>query len=43
MYTIVQETAEVMAARSDWGPLYDSAALAKNQVPISSATYFEVN
>lgn len=37
-----QDAAELLAAKSDWGPLYDSAVLNKNQVPVASATYFEV-
>ena len=40
--TCLQETAEVIAAKSDWGPMYDSIALGKNQVPVASATYYEV-
>ena len=40
--TCLQETAEVIAAKSDWGALYDSTALGKNQVPVASATYYEV-
>ncbi len=40
--TFLQETAEGIAAKSDWGALYDSAALGKNQVPVASATYYEV-
>ena len=38
----VQDAAELLAAKADWGPLYDSAVLGKNQVPVASATYFEV-
>lgn len=38
----LQETAEVIAAKSDWGAMYDSTALGKNQVPVASATYYEV-
>ncbi|KAA6418622.1 MAG: peptidase family [Trebouxia sp. A1-2] len=37
----LQETAEVIAAKSDWGAMYDSTALGKNQVPVASATYYE--
>ena len=37
-----QDAAELLAAKADWGPLYDSAVLHKNQVPVASATYFEV-
>ncbi len=40
--TCLQETAEVVAAKSDWGAMYDSTALGKNQVPVASATYYEV-
>lgn len=37
-----QDAAELLAAKADWGPLYDSAVLSQNQVPVASATYFEV-
>ena len=42
LFQTLQGTAEVIAAKTDWEPLYDSAALSKNQVPVASATYFEV-
>ena len=32
----------MIASKDDWGPLYNSTALGKNQVPVASATYFEV-
>lgn len=38
----LQDAAELLAAKADWGPLYDIAVLRKNQVPVASATYFEV-
>lgn len=37
----LQDTAEVIASKSDWGRLYDAVALGKNQVPVASATYYE--
>ncbi|MDQ4489605.1 alpha/beta fold hydrolase [Sinomonas sp. ASV486] len=33
------ETAEILAQKSDWGPLYDSARLAANTVPAAAAVY----
>ena len=38
----LQETADLVASNSDWGPLYNSGVLAKTTVPVASATYFEV-
>lgn len=35
----LKETAELLAARTDWGPLYDAAALARNTVPVAAAVY----
>eukprot|EP00884_Botryococcus_braunii_P015152 jgi/Botrbrau1/23638/Bobra.55_2s0025.1 len=35
------ETAELLAAKTDWEPLYDLDVLATNTVPIASATYYE--
>ncbi|MBB5353539.1 pimeloyl-ACP methyl ester carboxylesterase [Haloferula luteola] len=33
--------AEILAARSDWGPLYDRKQLASNKVPTAAISYFE--
>jgi pimeloyl-ACP methyl ester carboxylesterase len=33
--------AEILAERSDWGPLYDLDQLAKNTVPIAAISYYE--
>jgi pimeloyl-ACP methyl ester carboxylesterase len=33
--------AEILAERSDWGPLYDREQLAKNTVPIAAISYYE--
>ena len=38
----LQDAAELLAAKTNWGQLYDTVALRKNQVPVASATYFEV-
>ncbi|KAL3157786.1 hypothetical protein ABBQ32_012209 [Trebouxia sp. C0010 RCD-2024] len=38
----LKDAAELLATKVDWGPMYDSAVLGKNQVPVASATYFEV-
>jgi hypothetical protein len=38
----IKEAAELVAQRRDWGSLYDAEALARNVVPVASATYFEV-
>lgn len=35
------ETANIIAQISDWPELYDEAQLAKNEVPVYSATYIE--
>lgn len=32
-------TAELLARRQDWGPLYDLEALAANEVPVAAAVY----
>lgn len=37
----LQGTAEILAAKDDWGPLYDEAALAKGDVPVTAAVYAE--
>ena len=39
---VLQETADLVAGKTDWAPLYNSSVLAKNTVPVASATYFEV-
>ena len=33
------ETAEALAAKGDWGPLYDPGRLALNDVPVAAAVY----
>lgn len=35
----LKETAEVLAAVDDWGPLYDTQQLARNAVPTAAAVY----
>lgn len=37
----LKECAELLAAKSDWGQLYDLDQLAKNQVPIAALSYYE--
>lgn len=37
----LRETAEHLAARTDWAPLYDSARLAANEVPAAAAVYHD--
>ncbi|WP_406176486.1 alpha/beta fold hydrolase [Streptomyces sp. NBC_00996] len=37
----LRETAEELAARSDWRPLYDPARLAANEVPVAAAVYHD--
>lgn len=37
----LKECAELLAAKSDWGALYDLDQLAKNQVPIAALSYYE--
>ncbi|NEB02681.1 alpha/beta fold hydrolase [Streptomyces sp. SID13726] len=37
----LRETAELLAARTDWQPLYDSARLAANEVPVAAAVYHD--
>ncbi|WP_097274818.1 alpha/beta fold hydrolase [Streptomyces sp. TLI_55] len=37
----LRETAELLAARTDWKPLYDSARLAANTVPVAAAVYHD--
>ncbi|GFR40817.1 hypothetical protein Agub_g1439 [Astrephomene gubernaculifera] len=34
-------TAEVMAEKADWGPLYDDAVLANNRVPVAALSYVD--
>lgn len=33
------EAAELTAARSDWGPLYDTEQLGRNEIPVAAAVY----
>jgi pimeloyl-ACP methyl ester carboxylesterase len=35
----LRETAEILAAVDDWPPLYDPAALARNEVPVAAVVY----
>jgi len=37
----LRETAEILAARTDWTPLYDPARLAANEVPVAAAVYHD--
>ncbi|MEU8483454.1 alpha/beta fold hydrolase [Streptomyces sp. NPDC048641] len=37
----LRETAELLAARTDWAPLYDPARLAANEVPVVAAVYHD--
>ncbi|EPD66580.1 hypothetical protein HMPREF1211_00835 [Streptomyces sp. HGB0020] len=37
----LRETAELLAARTDWPPLYDPARLAANEVPVAAAVYHD--
>ncbi|WP_405626317.1 alpha/beta fold hydrolase [Streptomyces sp. NBC_01396] len=37
----LRETAELLAARTDWAPLYDPARLAANEVPVAAAVYHD--
>lgn len=37
----LRETAELLAARTDWKPLYDPALLAANEVPVAAAVYHD--
>ncbi|MFF7970116.1 alpha/beta fold hydrolase [Streptomyces sp. NPDC007905] len=37
----LRETAELLAARTDWEPLYDAARLAANEVPVAAAIYHD--
>ncbi|MET9419844.1 alpha/beta fold hydrolase [Streptomyces sp. NPDC006540] len=37
----LREAAELLAARSDWAPLYDPARLAANEVPVAAAVYHD--
>ncbi|MFF4504285.1 alpha/beta fold hydrolase [Streptomyces sp. NPDC001401] len=37
----LRETAELLAARNDWRPLYDPARLAANEIPVAAAVYHD--
>ncbi|MFF3956906.1 alpha/beta fold hydrolase [Streptomyces sp. NPDC001890] len=37
----LRETADLLAARTDWAPLYDPERLAANQVPVAAAIYHD--
>ncbi|MFD4970418.1 alpha/beta fold hydrolase [Streptomyces sp. NPDC001276] len=37
----LRETADLLAARTDWQPLYDPARLAANEVPVAAAVYHD--
>ncbi|MGW3955822.1 alpha/beta fold hydrolase [Streptomyces sp. NPDC004752] len=37
----LRETADLLAARADWQPLYDPARLAANDVPVAAAVYHD--
>ena len=36
-----RNVAEILAQSSDWPDLYDEAQLARNEVPVYSATYYD--
>ncbi|GGS14374.1 alpha/beta hydrolase [Streptomyces aureoverticillatus] len=37
----LRETADLLAERTDWAPLYDPARLAANEVPVAAAVYHD--
>jgi len=37
----LKECAEILAEKSDWGPLYDLDQLAKNEVPVVAISYYD--
>jgi pimeloyl-ACP methyl ester carboxylesterase len=37
----LRETADLLASRTDWKPLYDPARLAANEVPVAAAVYYD--
>jgi pimeloyl-ACP methyl ester carboxylesterase len=37
----LRDTADALAARTDWQPLYDPARLAANEVPVAAAVYHD--
>ncbi|OON82884.1 alpha/beta fold hydrolase [Streptomyces tsukubensis] len=37
----LRETAETIAQRADWTPLYDAGRLARNEVPVAAAVYHD--
>ncbi|MER6689770.1 alpha/beta fold hydrolase [Streptomyces minutiscleroticus] len=37
----LRETADLLAARTDWTPLYDKERLAANEVPVAAAVYHD--
>ncbi|WP_393063241.1 alpha/beta fold hydrolase [Streptomyces sp. LN549] len=37
----LRETAELLASRGDWEPLYDAERLAANEVPVAAAVYHD--
>ncbi|MFD5698150.1 alpha/beta fold hydrolase [Streptomyces lasiicapitis] len=37
----LRETADLLAERTDWAPLYDTARLAANDVPVAAAVYHD--
>ncbi|MFI9820363.1 alpha/beta fold hydrolase [Streptomyces sp. NPDC052013] len=37
----LRQTAELLAARTDWTPLYDVSRLAANEVPVAAAVYHD--
>ncbi|MGP4045779.1 alpha/beta fold hydrolase [Streptomyces sp. 2A115] len=37
----LRETADLLAERTDWAPLYDPASLAANEVPVAAAVYHD--
>ncbi|MBK1830837.1 alpha/beta fold hydrolase [Verrucomicrobiaceae bacterium R5-34] len=37
----LKECAEILAQKSDWGPLYDLEQLARNEVPVVAISYYD--
>ncbi|MCP5538457.1 MAG: alpha/beta fold hydrolase [Akkermansiaceae bacterium] len=37
----LKECAELLARKSDWGPLYDLDQLARNEVPVAAISYYD--
>ena len=37
-----KETADLLAKKADWGPLYNEAVLKGHNIPVAAAVYYEV-